>query len=72
MEKLNRPYLAEGRINFGRHQGEPMDQIPRDYLQWVIREFRQTPRASGLVAAAAQELQRREHAGVLTLEMEYD
>jgi len=29
----------EGRIilTFGKHKGEPLDQVPSDYLLWIIR-----------------------------------
>jgi len=29
----------EGRVilAFGKHKGEPLDQVPSDYLLWIIR-----------------------------------
>lgn len=29
--------------NFGKHQGTPIQDLPRDYLKWVVKNFRPGP-----------------------------
>lgn len=31
------------RLNFGKHKGAPLAQVPHDYLRWVLREVRLLP-----------------------------
>jgi hypothetical protein len=43
-------------LPFGRHKNEPLDAVPADYLQWVLRTVKLS---GGLRAALAGELSRR-------------
>jgi len=52
---------SEGRVSgtytlpFGKHRGKPLDDVPRDYLHWLIAQpsdgaFRRTARVKSKVA----------------------
>ena len=43
-------------LPFGRHQGEPLSQVPLGYLQWLLRDCKLS---SGLRRAVAEGLARR-------------
>jgi hypothetical protein len=43
-------------LPFGKHQGQPLPEIPPGYLQWLLRECKLS---SGLRSAVADELVRR-------------
>jgi hypothetical protein len=43
-------------LYFGRHKGQPLPDVPSDYLSWVLREVKLS---SGLRNAVADELARR-------------
>lgn len=43
-------------LPFGKHKDEPLEQVPTDYLAWVVRTCKLS---SGLYAAVADELKRR-------------
>jgi uncharacterized protein (DUF3820 family) len=38
------------RLPFGRHKGQPLDTVPSDYLDWLLRSCKLS---SGLRAATA-------------------
>lgn len=48
--------MTEPVLYFGKHKGQPLSQIPADYLAWVLREVKLS---SGLRAAVVADLQRR-------------
>ena len=54
-EEMNAQPQVDHRLPFGRHQGQPLDTVPADYLRWAIRDCRLS---SGLRTAVAGELQR--------------
>lgn len=29
--------------NFGKYKGQTIDSLPRDYLKWVVKNFRKGP-----------------------------
>ena len=44
------PYLTK--LTFGKHFGKKFSEVPRDYLEWILRqEF-----DAGVIAAAKREL----------------
>jgi hypothetical protein len=43
-------------IPFGKHQHTPLDEVPGDYLSWLLRNCKLS---SGLRSAVAEELARR-------------
>ena len=45
---------------FGKHKGEPIEDVPTAYLWWVIEESNAVDRHSGLAEAIEDELEERE------------
>jgi exodeoxyribonuclease X len=37
LDVSNKPLLLQ-KFNFGKHKGEPIDRIPRDYLEWCLKQ----------------------------------
>ena len=37
LQLTNTPVLL-ATCNFGKHKGQPWASVPRDYLQWMVRE----------------------------------
>ena len=34
--KIELPELSDYRINFGRHSGKLLTEVPKDYLKWLV------------------------------------
>lgn len=64
MENTKQPIV----LDFGKHKGLTLEEVPSDYLKWIIRtEFTQD-----LKDEARKELDQRIHRGVGTLDFGED
>jgi hypothetical protein len=48
-------------FTFGRHNGQPVEDVPTDYLLWCLRECKRLDQL--LADAIREELYRRRHGG---------
>jgi hypothetical protein len=56
MHDYTTPPGAASAMPFGKHKGQPLSDVPGDYLVWLLRECKLS---SGLRVAVADELTRR-------------
>jgi DNA polymerase III epsilon subunit-like protein len=54
--KLNQPRVLRS-LPFGKHRGQPIDAVPTDYLEWLIKAATSISEDARLTAK--EELQRR-------------
>lgn len=54
------------RLNFGKHLGQRLEDVPVDYIRWALHEVVDAPEQFREILRA--ELDRRKHAGVGTLD----
>jgi hypothetical protein len=55
-------------MGFGKHIHEHIEDVPKDYLTWCLREIQDAP--PEFHEAIRAELHRREHAGCLAFDFE--
>lgn len=54
-----KPRIRRGsKMPFGKHKGKPMTEVPTDYLEWMLREFEDSP----IRTAAKKEIATRNRA----------
>jgi len=58
-------------FQFGQHRGKALFDVPVDYLRWVLREIHDEE-AEEFRQIVRDELHRRQHEGVGTLNFEED
>lgn len=74
MNTDTRPYLRFTpfgiHLDFGKHRGENLCDVPLDYLHWILREItdEEDEHVIALREAANGEIQRRRHEGVGTFD----
>ena len=60
---------ADGpRLNFGKHGGRLLRDVPGGYLRWIVDEMEDAP--DDLIDAIAEEFDRRDHEGVLAFDFD--
>lgn len=37
VDRVNEPYLVR-RMPFGKHRGQPLEQLPKSYVRWLLRD----------------------------------
>lgn len=61
-------------LDFGKHRGDNICDVPPDYLRWILREItdEEDEHVLALREAARGELDRRRHEGVGTFDFGED
>lgn len=71
-----RPYIRFApsgiHLDFGKHKGDHLCDVPLDYLRWILREItdEEDEHVVALREAARGEIDRRKHEGVGTFDFE--
>lgn len=55
----------KAKIPFGKHKGEPLEDLPSDYIEWILRETDVSDRSPWLAKELQAQLDAREGKGIV-------